>query len=155
MNESSTKEPWDQAFVTLLSTGLDSPVATYLMLKQGFNAYTLSFLNGDKSGYKNRDKILVMGHKLVDMTSQHLKMHFVDYDKYLDQFITNCERKFTCLLCKRLMIRMAVSLAQQYGAKFIINGDILGEQASQTLDNLFVVNEINGSIPVIRSSYRI
>ena len=120
------------------------------MLKQGFNAYTLSFLNGDKSGYKNRDKILVMGHKLVDMTSQHLKMHFVDYDKDLDRFITNCERKFTCLLCKRLMIRMAVSLAQQYGAKFIINGDILGEQASQTLDNLFVVNEINGSIPVIR-----
>jgi tRNA uracil 4-sulfurtransferase len=140
----------DNTVVSLLSTGLDSPVATYLMLKKGYNAYTLSFLNGETSGYKNQEKIVLLGKKLIELTGQHLKMHFVDYDKYLDQFITHCERKITCLLCKRTMIRMAVTLAQRYHAKFIINGDILGEQASQTLDNLYVVNEINRTIPIIR-----
>lgn len=142
--------PFEKSFVSLLSTGLDSPIATYLMLRKGFDAYTLSFLNGGCESQRNQDKILEVGKKLVKLTGRHLKMHFVDYDKYLDDFINFCERKITCLLCKRNMIAMAALLAKRYNASYIVNGDILGEQASQTLDNLFVVNQINGDIPVVR-----
>lgn len=145
-----TLEFLPNAFISLLSTGLDSPIATYLMLIQGFNAYTLSFLNGGNESELNRQKILKIGHRLVELTHKKLRMFFLNYDFILDNFISSCERKITCLLCKRTMLSIAGEIAKKNKALFIINGDILGEQASQTLDNLLVVNQINREIPVIR-----
>jgi thiamine biosynthesis protein ThiI len=140
----------NRKLVALLSTGLDSPVACYLMMKQGFDIISLSFLNGGEKAEINKKKILTIGKKLVELTHRSIHMHFVNYDSYLDEFILNCERKVTCILCKRTMLYTATALAKKYKAEGIINGDILGEQASQTLDNLFVVHQINLEVPVLR-----
>jgi thiamine biosynthesis protein ThiI len=143
--------PIEYHFISLLSTGLDSPVATYLTLSKGLNAVCLSFLNGGAESQINKEKVLMIGRRLVELTGSHLRIYFCDdYDSILDGFINRCDRKFTCLMCKRTMLRCASLLAVKYNAKFIVNGDILGEQASQTIDNLYVVSQSNRTIPVVR-----
>jgi thiamine biosynthesis protein ThiI len=136
--------------VALLSTGLDSPIACYLMMRKGYDIISLSMLNGKEKSIINLKKIEQIANKLVELTGRTIYMNYIDYDQYLDNFISNCDPKITCILCKRTMLQMASVLAKKHNALGIINGDILGEQASQTLDNLFVVNEINSEIPVIR-----
>lgn len=136
--------------VALLSTGLDSPIACYLMMRKGYDIVSLSMLNGQEKNHINLNKVEKIAQKLVELTGRKIYMNFVDYDRYLNDFIKKCDQKITCILCKRTMLQTAAALAKQNNAVGIINGDILGEQASQTLDNLFVVNEINNEIPVIR-----
>jgi len=137
-------------FVSLLSTGLDSPIATYLIMKKGYNCHSLSFLNGKNEKEKNKSKVLAIGKHLVEITHQKLTMFFVDYDYYLDRIKSSIDEKKTCIICKRIMISTAVELIHKYGGSFIVNGDILGEQASQTLDNLYCVHQVNKHIPIIR-----
>ena len=137
-------------FISLLSTGLDSPIATFLMMRQGLDPITLSFLNGQAQAGVNQEKIMQIGQKLVALTGRRMIQLFVDYDRFLERFQHTSETRLTCILCKRTMMDMAKTLAQRYQAKYIVNGDILGEQASQTLDNLFVVHQINREIPVVR-----
>lgn len=144
---------FENPFISLLSTGLDSPIATYLIMKKRSDCFSLSFLNGGEKSEnmeKNRNKIIEVGKRLVKLTNQRLRMHFVDYDGIVEQIQAKCNPKLTCVICKRTMILVARELAKFYHAKIIVNGDILGEQASQTLDNLYVVHQINREIPIIR-----
>ncbi len=141
---------FDNPFISLLSTGLDSPIATYLIMKKKSDCFSLSFLNGGEIMDKNRNKIIQVGKRLVKLTQRRLRMHFVDYDEIVQQIQKKCNPKLTCVICKRTMILVARELAKFYNAKIIVNGDILGEQASQTLDNLYVVNQVNREIPIIR-----
>ena len=97
-----------KSFISLLSTGLDSPVASYLIMKQGYSCLSLSFLNGGDERHKNKEKILKIGKKLVELTNQRMRMHFVDYDHIVEQFSEKCEPKLTCIICKRTMILTAV-----------------------------------------------
>jgi len=141
---------FENPFISLLSTGLDSPIATYLLMKKKMDCFSLSFLNGGDKIEENRNKVIQVGKRLVKLTQRRLRMHFVDYDQIAKQIQTKCNPKLTCVICKRTMILVARELAKFYNAKFIANGDILGEQASQTLDNLYVVNQVNREIPIIR-----
>ncbi len=141
---------FDNPFISLLSTGLDSPIATYLIMKKKMDCFSLSFLNGGEKIEENRNKIIQVGKRLVKLTHRQLRMHFVDYDRIAEQIQAKCNPKLTCVICKRTMILVARELAKFYNAKSIVNGDILGEQASQTLDNLYVVNQVNQEIPIIR-----
>ncbi|QEE14844.1 hypothetical protein DSAG12_00661 [Promethearchaeum syntrophicum] len=141
---------FENPFISLLSTGLDSPIATYLLMKKKMDCFSLSFLNGGEKIEENRNKIIQVGKRLVKLTKHRLRMHFVDYDQIAKQIQSKCNPKLTCVICKRTMILVARELAKFYNAKLIANGDILGEQASQTLDNLYVVNQVNREIPIIR-----
>ena len=138
------------SFVSLLSTGLDSPIASYLIMKQGYNCIGLSFLNGKEKSNQNREKIIQVGKRLVQLTHRKMRLHFVDYDAIVGIFKEQCEPKLTCVICKRTMIQSAVYLTHFYKSAMIVNGDILGEQASQTLDNLYAVHQINKEVPVVR-----
>ena len=139
-----------QPIISLLSPGLDSPVSTYLMMRQGFDCASLTFLNGGKESILNKSKMIKIGNQIRKLTGRKIVMHFVDYDDILNAISEKCESRITCVLCKRMMIRTAVALAKLYNANFIINGDILGEQASQTMDNLFAIHQVNEEIPLLR-----
>ena len=60
------------------------------------------------------------------------------------------DRKYSCLLCKRMMYRVAERLAEKFGAEGIVTGEAIGEQASQTLTNLRVLNDAVTAYPVHR-----
>ncbi len=138
------------SFISLISGGLDSPVATYLMLKRGFKPICLSFLTSDDRSHSLKRKVIEILQILTSYTDYKLKTYFVDHDFNLSHIIQNCPRKLTCVLCKRLMIKIAKEIGKREGTNIIVTGDILGEQASQTLDNLHSYNDIIQDYIVLR-----
>jgi thiamine biosynthesis protein ThiI len=137
-------------FVSLLSSGLDSPIAVYLMMKQGYDAILLSYdvSNDPQSLFKK--KINEICSHLQKKSSHSISSYIVDHQKTLQEFIEKGKRKLTCVLCKSYMLFSAYLLVQKTDASFIVNGDILGEQASQTLQNISVIQKQMSAIPVIR-----
>ncbi|MFX1275158.1 MAG: hypothetical protein ACFFBP_09790 [Promethearchaeota archaeon] len=138
------------SFISLLSGGLDSPVALYLMAKRGLKPICLSFLTSDDSSHSMKNKIINILQGLTLHTDYKLKVYFIDHDYSLSNYIQKCDRKLTCVLCKRLMLRIAKEIGKKEGTNLIVTGDILGEQASQTLDNLYAYNDIINDHVILR-----
>ena len=134
-------------FISLLSGGLDSPIAANLMIKKGFKPVFLSFLTSDDIDHSMRNKIIAIINKLSTYTDFKLKLYLINHDPNLELFKQNCERKLTCILCKRLMIRIAIHIGKIENTTYIVTGDILGEQASQTLSNLYAVSYTHLTLP--------
>jgi thiamine biosynthesis protein ThiI len=136
--------------VALLSGGFDSPIAAYLMVKKGFEPIFLSFLTSEDSQHTLENKILQIAQKLSIITNHKIKLYIINHDNNLEIFKNYCERKLTCVLCKRLMIKIAKEIGKMEGTNIIITGDILGEQASQTLGNLYIYNDLLNMCIIIR-----
>jgi thiamine biosynthesis protein ThiI len=137
-------------FISLLSSGFDSPVATYLMIKRGLKPILLSFLTSEDLQHSMENKIIKIVQKLSEITTFKFKLYLITHDPNLETFKTSCERKLTCILCKRLMIKIAQHIGKIENTNIIVTGDILGEQASQTLDNLYVYNDLINDFIIIR-----
>ena len=140
--------------VCLLSGGIDSAVAAWLMMKRGCRVVALYADNGvyaeDRKGSMERVK-RVLG--VLQGWSNGWKIPFYSFDngKSLERFLKSKDvpKKFTCLLCKRMMYRVANEVAKEWKAKAIVTGESLGEVASQTLDNLAVLEDAS-RLPVFR-----
>ncbi len=137
-------------FLSLLSGGLDSPVAAYLMIKNGFNPIFLSYLTSDDNNHSMKKKIVNIVQILSKFVDNKVKLYFINHDPNLETFKGRCARKLTCVLCKRLMIRIAKQIGQIENTNLIVTGDILGEQASQTISNLFAYNDLVQDVVLIR-----
>ncbi len=137
-------------FVSLLSGGLDSSIAAYLMIKRGFIPVFLSFLTSDDENHSMKNKVIDLAKLLSKHTDNELKIYIINHDDNLEAFKQFCDRKLTCVLCKRLMLRTAKRLGSLENTNIIVTGDILGEQASQTLDNLYSYNNIIQDFIVLR-----
>jgi thiamine biosynthesis protein ThiI len=129
-------------FISLLSGGLDSPIAAFIMMQRGFIPIFLSFLTSDDFEDSMKKKVVKIVKILSTHTDENLKIYFIVHDNNLEAFKRVCDRKLTCVLCKRLMLRIAKQLGKLEQTNIIVTGDILGEQASQTLDNLYSYNNI-------------
>ncbi|MDD1664121.1 MAG: tRNA 4-thiouridine(8) synthase ThiI [Methanomicrobiales archaeon] len=139
------------SLVALVSGGIDSPVAAWMMMKRGCRIIPIfvaleSFLDDDarmKAG-----KVVEVLH----MYQPDIRLRVVP-DSFLacakEGLIRHGLEKFTCLICKRRMYRIAEAVAEAEGAKGIVTGESLGQVASQTLDNLLVLDDAAG-IPVYR-----
>jgi len=79
-----------------------------------------------------------------------IKLYIVPHGDDLADILRNCPRNLTCVLCRRMMYRVARKIALKEGAKAILTGEIIGEHASQTLRNLRVENEAVSSLTVLR-----
>ncbi len=126
--------------VCLMSGGIDSPVAAKLVMDRGVKLY---FLHGTIDG--KRDKI----KRLVSLLDKKAEIRFYDQRAFLERAYKKIDKKYICLLCKRNLYRQAEAYAKEVGAEFIVTGEALGQVASQTLDNLYVL-ESAITIPVIR-----
>lgn len=116
--------------VILISPGIDSPVAAHMMKEKGINLIGLNFFMNN--------------HKAVDKIAKKLgisNIHYINHKEILNEIKQKTNPKYTCLLCKRIMYKIAEKLAKKENAEFIITGENLGQVASQTLDNLAVLDE--------------
>ena len=123
--------------VVLLSSGIDSPVATYLMMKRGCQVIALHFNNAPFSGPKVTENF----NDLVDELQKYakgapIKKHIVDYGEYLQAAKDKAPERMTCVLCKSGMYKIAEKVAEEYGALAIVDGSSVGQVASQTLENI-------------------
>jgi len=134
--------------VALISGGIDSPVAAYTVGRLGYRIIPVHFVNAPFSSEGDKEKVL----KIVEKLREHVEIDdvvFVPHGHNLLEFSKKCERRFACVLCKRMMFRIAERLSQKLGAEAIVTGEFLGSKASQTLRNLEVISQ-TVNIPVIR-----
>ena len=144
--------------ICLISDGLDSPVATYLLENQGIEVIGLNFdnspfvipvnntpsNNSKRKSEDNEKQILNIAKKLVSKFKKQkvFTLYYLPHGEDLGNIIKNSDDvRLTCVLCKRLMLKKAQYIAQKINAELIATGDILGEQASQTIDNLQSIQE--------------
>jgi len=135
--------------VSLLSSGIDSPVATYLLSKK---TTELIFLHGDIEQFtdkKEYQNFLKIAKQLKKIVKPSVKICVVSHGKNLDKYIRQCDGKYTCIFCKRMLLRYAEKIVEKENAQAIILGDSLGQVASQTLQNINVIDEAI-DIPVLR-----
>lgn len=133
--------------IALVSGGIDSPVATFLMMKRGCEVIVLHFNNYPYTGGSNA-KVLKIIETLSEYSPSKLKYYEADYGEYLKTCIEDAPVRLTCVLCKSGMYRIAEEIAKKEDALAIIDGSSLGQVASQTLPNLLATRYVT-KMPVL------
>lgn len=133
--------------ISLVSGGIDSPVASFLMMKRGVEVIVLHFNNHPYTGGSN-EKVLKIIDKLNEYSPSPLKYYEAGYGEYLNKCIEEAPIRLTCVLCKSGMYRIAEEIAKEEGALAIVDGSSLGQVASQTLPNI-LATRYPTSMPVL------
>jgi thiamine biosynthesis protein ThiI len=137
--------------VCLLSGGIDSPVASWLVMKRGCPITPIYLDNAPFTDEAATKKALEISKKLFEWSIGHsTRVYVVPHGKNLQTFLEDAPRRFTCLLCKRMMYRIAERIADIERAEGVVTGEAIGEQASQTITNLRVLDEAAVKYPVHR-----
>lgn len=135
--------------LSLISGGIDSPVATYLMIDRGAEVSGLYLDNQPFTDEKTKLKVLDLVDRLKIVTKKQITFHIVPHGNNQKLFARNCDRHLGCILCRRMMYRIAERIAQKNDAVGLVTGESLGQVASQTLQNIYVESQaIN--LPVFR-----
>ncbi|BDZ68465.1 tRNA uracil 4-sulfurtransferase ThiI [Methanobacterium ferruginis] len=122
--------------IVLISSGIDSPAATFLMMKRGCSVTLLNFNTYPYSSGSN-EKILKIHQKLKEYSAgAKLNLYQVDYGEFLHKCIDEAPDRMTCVLCKSGMYQIAEKIAHKEKALAIVDGSSLGQVASQTLPNI-------------------
>ncbi len=124
--------------VVLLSGGIDSPVAAYLMLKRGLKLTAVHFHSLPRTSPASLEKVRETLQKL-NIIQPSFKLYLVPLLKLQEEIVKNCPAKLRIVLQRRLMMRIASKIAQKEGAEALITGESLGQVASQTLTNMGVI----------------
>lgn len=132
----------------LLSGGIDSPVAGYMLAKRGLELSAVHFYSYPYTSERARDKVVELARILAAHTGT-IKLHLVPFTEIQLAIYDNCPPKETTVLMRRLMMRIAEIIARQDGALALITGESLGQVASQTLESLCATNDAV-SLPVFR-----
>ena len=134
--------------IALVSGGIDSPVATFLMMKRGCSVTIVNFNNHPFTSGSS-EKILKMHEKLKEYSAgSKLKLYQVDYGEYLQKCKDEAPERMTCVLCKSGMYQIAEKIAREENALAIVDGSSVGQVASQTLPNI-LATRYSTSIPVL------
>jgi len=137
--------------ICLVSGGIDSPVAAWLAMKKGCTLVFVHFDNSPFTDETTQQRALEAIKKLKQHTSEKsVKLYIVPHGDDLADILKNCPRNLTCVLCKRMMYRVAEKIALMENAEAIVTGEIIGEHASQTLRNLHVENLAVSKTTVLR-----
>jgi thiamine biosynthesis protein ThiI len=121
----------------LLSGGIDSPVAAWLMMKRGIDIIPIFFDNGEYMNSIAFEKAVENAKTLFSWApGRRHKMYRVYHQDYMKQMMQTCRPKNICLMCKRSMFKIAGEIMKKEGAFGIITGSSLGQVASQTSENM-------------------
>jgi len=136
--------------LSLLSAGIDSPVASWMMMKRGVKVCFLYIDTGRWAGsdcYKNVLRNLAALSSWVP--GIQLTLHIVRAQPLYDTLMTECEPRYRCVLCKRGMLMLAEEYAAERKYQAIVTGDNLGQVATQTLQNIVTISSAV-TIPILR-----
>lgn len=133
----------------LLSGGIDSPVAAHMMLERGAALVVVHFDNRPFTEESETQRALSIVRALGGVNERLVKVYIVPHGGNLKAITNHCDRHLTCVLCKRMMLRVAGMIAAREGAWALVTGESLGQVASQTMRNMAVEEEAAG-MPVLR-----
>ena len=132
----------------MLSGGIDSPVSGYLAMKRGVPIDCVYFEAIPHTSLDARNKVIELSKKLAKY-SDEIHLHVVNFTKIQEEIYKNCHPSYCITIMRRMMYRIMEKLAIKYHGLVIINGESIGQVASQTLTSMNVINEVT-SMPVIR-----
>ena len=134
----------------LLSAGIDSPVAAWLMMRRGVVLSGVFADAGRWAGPATRDLALDNARILSTWSpGRAFPLWVVPVEKFLDAVYASCDTHYTCLFCKRFMMRVADKIAANNRLEGIVSGENLGQVASQTLQNMKVITA-SVETPILR-----
>ncbi|MDC7951479.1 tRNA 4-thiouridine(8) synthase ThiI [Methanomassiliicoccaceae archaeon COG_1] len=122
--------------VCLLSGGIDSPVAAYVMSEAGADIVLLHMDNRPYSGSSSVARVEEIASRLREVTGKELPLYSAPHGPAQEMFMETCDRSYQCVLCKHAMQLTAKHFCGRIGAGAIVMGDSLGQVASQTLRNI-------------------
>ena len=134
--------------VSLLSGGIDSPVASWMMAKRGVALEMVHFFSYPYTSPEAKDKVLTLAQLLTPWCGR-LTVHVVPFTKIQEQLRLHCPEALFTLLMRRFMMRISERVAQRVGAHGLITGESLGQVASQTMEAMAVTGQVC-SLPVFR-----
>ncbi len=135
--------------LALLSGGIDSPVAMHLMMKRGLDVVAVHFDSNQFSDKKTSEKASLLVKRISEINNKKIKLYFVEHGRNLAEIRNKTNSRFTCVLCKRMMFKIAERLAEKEACQFLVTGESLGQVASQTLDNMIVISQAT-SMDILR-----
>lgn len=135
--------------LSLISGGIDSPVATYLMLSSGAKVTALYLDTRPFTDENTKNKVIALVSRLEAVSKNEIRLYIAPHGQNQQLFARDCNRHVGCILCRRMMLRVGSALAQCEGALGLVTGDSLGQVASQTLQNLKVESQAI-DIPILR-----
>lgn len=132
----------------LLSGGIDSPVAAWMMAKRGMNIEAIHFHSYPYTSERAQEKVEELAGVLAIYCSR-FKMHTINLLPIQEQLAMNCPEEEMTILLRRFMMRIAEEVAKENNCTMLITGESLGQVASQTAESI-VVTDAAVSMPVMR-----
>ena len=136
--------------LSMMSGGLDSPVATFLGIKKGVKMSCIHFFSPPYTSYSALQKVIDLTRKVARYTSEEeIDLYIVPFTKVQDKIRTNSREDYLITIMRRAMYKIASKIVKENNMDAIINGESIGQVASQTLESMKVVNDVT-NIPIIR-----
>lgn len=132
----------------LLSGGIDSPVAGYLMAKRGLYIDALHFESIPYTSERAKEKVLELAEEMTEYCGR-IRVHIISLTHIQEEIRDNCDEEYFTLLLRRFMMRLAEKCAEENYCSALITGESLGQVASQTMAAICVTNEVV-NLPVLR-----
>ena len=135
--------------ISLLSGGIDSPVATYMIAKRGVEMEAVYFNAPPYTSERAKDKVKELG-TIVSQYAGPIKLHIVNFTDCQLAIYKNCPHDELTIIMKRIMFRMAEDIAKRDDCQCIVTGESIGQVSSQTTFSLKVINDAVKEVPVYR-----
>lgn len=132
----------------MMSGGIDSPVAAYLLMKRGVLCEFIHFASPPYTSEAVLDKIRDLAEKLTRY-QQQIRIHIVPFTRLQEEIYRHVDESYAITLMRRMMYRLGERLAERRRCLAIANGESIGQVASQTLASMYVINRVS-QIPTIR-----
>ena len=134
----------------LLSGGLDSPVAGYLAMKQGVEVELIHFDSSPLTPIESTQKVIDLAKTLANYTIDGtIKLHLISFTKLHELILKNVFEPYIITIMRRMMYRIAEKFAIRHKHLCLVNGESIGQVASQTLQSMQVIENVT-RIPVVR-----
>lgn len=132
----------------MLSGGIDSPAAGYLALKRGVRIEAVYFESPPHTSDAAKNKVISLAKKLSEY-SGYVKLHVINFTAIQEAILKNCPHEYLVTIMRRMMYRISERIAKKNNCKVLINGESIGQVASQTLTSMAAINCVT-KLPVIR-----
>ena len=132
----------------MLSGGIDSPVAGYLTIKRGVKLSALYFESPPHTSEAAKDKVIKLA-RVLSKYNPNMTLYGINFTKIQETILRNIPYEYLITIMRRMMYRIAERIAKSENSKIIVNGESIGQVASQTLTSMSVINAVV-DMPVIR-----
>lgn len=132
----------------MLSGGIDSPVSGYLALKRGIKIDCIYFESPPHTSIEAKNKVSSLAKILCKYTNK-IKIYVVPFTKLQESIYKVNASNYMITIMRRMMYRISCEVAKKYDLKVLINGESIGQVASQTLESMSVINNVT-NMPIIR-----